>query len=194
MVRLELCGGTVTKRWGWVGSGTLRVTPKNRFRELVGSQVGLDRLTEVIPSETHTGPELPPSPASGSTPPGLIREVAAPGHLLSARVTAERKAGSPRMELPHGRLPVLEVTTYSFCRSSGRRRGQDPRGPHGARSAVTALGHVPGMGRGKLDGRGSRPGRLDARCEGLGAPEPPRSGCCLGASLSLGALLLPGGG
>lgn len=135
------------------GFGDPQSDPRNRFRGLVGSQVGLHRLMEVIPSETHTGSELPPSPASGSTPPGLIREAAAPGHLLSARVTAERKAGTPRMELPHGRLPVLEVTTYSSCWSSGRRRGQDPRGPHGARSAVTALGHVPGMGRGDCAGR-----------------------------------------
>lgn len=41
----------------------------------------------------------------------------------------------------------------SSCRSSGRRRGQDPRGPHGARSALTALSHVPGMGRGGWAGR-----------------------------------------
>lgn len=105
------------------------------------------------PSGTHTGPELPPSPAaSGSTPPELIREAAAPGHLLSACVTTERKAGTPKMELPLGRLPVLEVTTYSSCRSSGRRRGRDPRGPHGARSSLTALGHVPGIGRGGCAG------------------------------------------
>lgn len=40
----------------------------------------------------------------------------------------------------------------SSCRSSGRRRGRDPRGPHGARSSLTALGHVPGIGRGGCAG------------------------------------------
>lgn len=146
--KLWLCRGTVTKKWGWVGSETLRVTP-GVCRQPGGAwQVRGGDPQVGSPSGTHTGPELPPSPASGSTPPGLIREATAPGHLLSARVTTERKAGTPRMELPHGRLPVLEVTTYSSCSSSGRRRGRDPRGPHGARSSLTALGHVRGMGRG----------------------------------------------
>lgn len=55
------------------------------------------------------------------------------------------------MDLAHRRLPALEVATYSSCRSSGRRRGRDPRGPHGARRALTTLSLVrPGDGLERL--------------------------------------------
>lgn len=82
----------------------------------------------------------------------------------------------------------------------GRRRGQDQRGPHGARRALATRSHVPAMGsRGCSWQGGGREGvppwMPGSKLRGPGsAPRSgPGSGCCLGAVQSWGALL-PGTG